>query len=103
MKKNATNISWLNIICSFLNSLVGLNMITSMLILADKFNADELPTPSKISVYVGAITSILIGNGIVLKSSKSMWNQLETKTRSNLEEDIEQSTEVEQGFSKIKK
>lgn len=60
INRNATNSSWINIICDFLGSAVGANMITSVIILVNNYNIDELPTPYKISIYVGGITSLSI-------------------------------------------
>lgn len=94
---NSKTISWLNIAYDVFTALIGANMAGSMLILANNYNIDELPTPFKISIYAGGVTSILIGSGIVFKSGDHFWRHLETKLYgSNSEEDTVQ-------YQKIKK
>lgn len=96
---NAKKISWLNIASDFFTALIGANMLSSSIILANTYNIENLPTVSKISVYVGGISSILIGSGITLKSSQRGWKRLETKLYGdNLEEN-----ESEKGNTYIKK
>ncbi|MCI8778615.1 MAG: hypothetical protein HFI87_05650 [Bacilli bacterium] len=100
---NRKKISWLNIAYDVFTTLIGANMAGNMMILANNYNIDELPTPSKISIYVGGVTSILMGTWIVCKSGDHFWRHLETKLYgSNSEEDIVQIPEDKKVISKKK-